>query len=97
MQETEANPKGQSLEERKLALMEAVLLLEQEEDLAVLETSVIALQESIRARQLVIGYLPNGNVVLKQRFLDRLRHTLQDIKHDEFVTLPELEQRAADW
>ena len=31
MQETEASPKGQSLEERKLALMEAVLLLEQEE------------------------------------------------------------------
>ena len=65
--------------------------------MADLESSVQALKEDIRARQLVIGYLPNGNVVLKQRFLDRLRHTLQDINHDEFVTLPELEQRAADW
>ncbi|HCZ08462.1 MAG TPA: hypothetical protein DHV07_05010 [Flavobacteriales bacterium] len=82
---------------RKLALIDAVLSLEQEEDLGTLESSVQALQESIRARQLVIGYLPNGNVVLKQRFLDRLRHTLQDLNHDEYVTLPELEQRAADW
>ena len=35
--------------------------------------------------------------LLKQRFLDRLRHTLQDLNHDEFVTLHDLEQRAADW
>ena len=97
MQEAAEGQDGRSFEERKLALIGSLLTLEQEEDLADLESSVQALKEDIRARQLVIGYLPNGNVVLKQRFLDRLRHTLQDINHDEFVTLPELEQRAADW
>ncbi len=97
MQEAAEGRDGRSFEERKLALIGSILTLEQEEDLADLESSVQALKEDIRARQLVIGYLPNGNVVLKQRFLDRLRHTLQDINHDEFVTLPELEQRAADW
>ncbi len=97
MQEAAEGRDERSFEERKLALIGSILTLEQEEDLADLESSVQALKEDIRARQLVIGYLPNGNVVLKQRFLDRLRHTLQDINHDEFVTLPELEQRAADW
>ena len=97
MQEAAEGRDERSFEERKLALIGSILTFEQEEDLADLESSVQALKEDIRARQLVIGYLPNGNVVLKQRFLDRLRHTLQDIKHDEFVTLPELEQRAADW
>ena len=97
MQEAAEGRDGRSFEERKLALIGSILTLEQEEDLADLESSVQALKEDIRARQLVIGYLPNGNVVLKQRFLDRIRHTLQDINHDELVTLPELEQRAADW
>ena len=97
MQQEESSQEERSISDRKLALIEAILPLEPEEDLEALESSVQDLQEHIRARQLVIGYLPNGSVVLKQRFLDRLRHTLQDIKHDEFVTLPELEQRAADW
>lgn len=97
MQAEESPREERSFAQRKLALIEAILPLEQEEDLGALESSVQALQENIRARQLVIGYRPNGNVVLKQRFLDRLRHTLQDLNHDEYVTLPELEQRAADW
>ena len=46
MQATEAKPlRANHWRSVKLALIEAVLLLEQEEDLAVLETSVIALQE----------------------------------------------------
>ena len=97
MQAEETPAVKRSFAERKLALIESILPLEHDEDVKVLETAVHALEENIRARQLVIGYRPNGNVVLKQRFLDRLRHTLQDLKHDEFVTLPELEQRAADW
>ena len=53
--------------------------------------------EAVRARQLVIGYRPSGTPVLKQRFLDRLRHTLHDIQHDEYTTLHAFEQRASDW
>lgn len=86
-----------TIEERKLALIEAILLLDREEDVREMEAAATALQESIRARQLVIGYRPSGSTVLKQQFLDRLRHTLHDLNHDEFVTLPDFEQRAADW
>lgn len=88
---------AESISGRKLALVEAILPLDREEDLAFLEQAVFDLKENIRARQLVIGYRPSGRPVLKQRFLDRLRHTLQDLHHDEFIALPELEQRASDW
>lgn len=86
-----------TIEERKLALIEAILPLEKEEDILEMEAAAAELQENIRARQLVIGYRPSGTTVLKQQFLDRLRHTLHDLNHDEFVTLPDFEQRAADW
>lgn len=85
------------MEARKLALVQAVLALENEEDLKAVETAMHEVRESARARQLVIGYRPSGRAVLKQRFLDRLRHTLQDLNHGEFVSLTDLEQRAADW
>jgi hypothetical protein len=86
-----------TLEERNLALIKALLPLDKEEDIGDVEAAIAELQENIRARQLVIGYSPSGTPVLKQRFLDRLRHTLHDLNHDEFVTLPDFERRAADW
>jgi hypothetical protein len=97
--EDTSKPEGSplALEERKLALIQLLLSLEREEDMAQLEAAMAELQEAIRSRQLVIGYSPSGTPVLKQRFLDRLRHTLHDLNHDEFVTLPEFERRAADW
>ena len=85
------------MEARKLELIEAILAMDTAEDLEAVEAVVAQVRESARARQLVIGYRPSGRAVLKQRFLDRLRHTLQDLNHDECVTLSELEQRAADW
>lgn len=85
------------MESRKLTLIQAILALDTAEDLDAVEAVVGQVRESARARQLVIGYRPSGRAVLKQRFLDRLRHILQDLNHDEFVTLAELEQRAADW
>ncbi|MBL6645997.1 MAG: hypothetical protein ISP55_06055 [Flavobacteriales bacterium] len=97
MQEEQSQAEERTFTARKLALIEAILPLEGEADLAALESAVDAIKEDIRARQLVIGYRPSGTAVLKQRFLDRLRHTLQDLNHDEFVTLHDLEQRAADW
>lgn len=97
MDQTAASKAEQGLEARKLALVESVLALDGEEDLAVMETAVAELEENIRARQLVIGYRPSGTPVLKQRFLDRLRHTLHDLDHDEYVPLKEFERRAADW
>lgn len=97
MQEEQPQANPGTLTARKIALIEAILPLEGEADLAALETAVESIKEDIRARQLVIGYRPSGTAVLKQRFLDRLRHTLQDLNHDEFVTLHDLEQRAADW
>lgn len=97
MQEEQPQAKAGTVTARKLALIEAILSLEGEADLAALESAVDGIKEEIRARQLVIGYRPSGTAVLKQRFLDRLRHTLQDLNHDEFVTLHDLEQRAADW
>lgn len=97
MQEEQPQANPGALTARKIALIEAILPLEGEADLAALETAVESIKEDIRARQLVIGYRPSGTAVLKQRFLDRLRHTLQDLNHDEFVTLHDLEQRAADW
>lgn len=84
-------------EARKLALIQAILELGGEEDLQSLETAVAEVRESARARQLVIGYRPSGTPVLKQRFLDRLRHTLQDVQHDEYISLQAFERRAADW
>ncbi len=97
MEPANAHPAVDALESRKLALIEALVPLDREEDVAALEAAMSQLQESIRARQLVIGYRPSGTPVLKQRFLDRLRHTLHDLNHNEFVSLHDLEQRAADW
>lgn len=97
METIDAQPASDALDGRKLSLIQALVQLDREEDVAVLEATMNGLQESIRARQLVIGYRPSGTPVLKQRFLDRLRHTLHDLNHNEFVSLPDLEQRAADW
>lgn len=88
---------ARSDEARKLALIEAILGLDRAEDLASLEQAVLEVKEAVRARQLVIGYRPSGTPVLKQRFLDRLRHTLQDIEHDEYISLQAFERRASDW
>ena len=85
------------MESRKLALIQAVLGVDDDEDLGSIEALVEAVRESARARQLVIGYRPSGTPVLKQRFLERLRHTLQDIEHNEFLTLSTFERRSADW
>lgn len=97
MDSTSPKEDDRSLMERKLALIQALIPLDKAEDIAVLEAAVLELQESIRARQLVIGYRPSGTPVLKQRFLDRLRHTLDDLNHNEFIALHDFEQRAADW
>lgn len=97
MGQAESEGEDQTMEARKLALVEVVLALDTEEDMVAMEAAVEELQENIRARQLVIGYRPSGTPVLKQRFLDRLRHTLHDLHPDEYVSLPEFERRAADW
>ena len=88
---------SEKAEVRKLALIQAILELEGEEDILALESAVRDVKEAIRARQLIIGYRPSGTPVLKQRFLDRLRHTLHDVQHDEYITLQSFEQRASDW
>ena len=85
------------MENRKLALVRSILEVDNEADLKALEAAVEAVKESARARQLVIGYRPSGTPVLKQRFLERLRHTLQDIEHNEYLPLATFERRAADW
>ena len=97
MSQTEASGEDRGLEARKLALVESLLALDTEEDMSAMEAAVVELQENIRARQLVIGYRPSGTPVLKQRFLDRLRHTLHDLNHDEYVSLHDFERRAAEW
>ena len=85
------------MENRKLELVRSILEVDNEADLRALETAVEAVKESARARQLVIGYRPSGTPVLKQRFLERLRHTLHDIEHNEYLPLATFERRAADW
>ena len=85
------------MENRKLDLVRSILEVDNEADLRALETAVEAVKESARARQLVIGYRPSGTPVLKQRFLERLRHTLHDIDHNEYLPLATFERRAADW
>ncbi len=97
MEPLDSELSADSTSRRKLALIESLVGLDRDEDIEVLELAMSVLQENIRARQLVIGYRPSGTPVLKQRFLDRLRHTLHDLNHNEFVSLPDLEQRAADW
>ena len=82
---------------RKLELVRSILKVDNEADLQALEAAVEAVKESARARQLVIGYRPSGTPVLKQRFLERLRHTLHDIEHNEYLPLSMFERRAADW
>lgn len=82
---------------RKLRLIEALTHITAPEDLRALEQAFDQVHENARARQLVIGYRPSGLPVLKQRFLDRLRHTLSDIEHDEFTSLAAFEAKAADW
>ena len=74
------------MENRKLELVRSILEVDNE-----------AVKESARARQLVIGYRPSGTPVLKHRFLERLRHTLHDIDHNEYLPLATFERRAADW
>ena len=86
-----------SMEQRKLALVQSILEVDSEDDLQALEKAVDEVRESARARQLIIGYRPSGTPVLKQRFLDRLRHTLQDVEHNEYLPLSTFERRAADW
>ena len=85
------------MDNRKLDLVRSILEVDNEADLRALETAVEAVKESARARQLVIGYRPSGTPVLKQRFLERLRHTLHDIEHNEYLPLATFERRAADW
>lgn len=85
------------MESRKLELVRSILEVDNEADLKALESAVQAVKESARARQLVIGYRPSGTPVLKQRFLERLRHTLHDIEHNEYLPLATFERRAADW
>ena len=85
------------MDNRKLNLVRSILEVDNEADLRALETAVEAVKESARARQLVIGYRPSGTPVLKQRFLERLRHTLHDIEHNEYLPLATFERRAADW
>ena len=85
------------MDNRKLNLVRSILEVDIEADLRALETAVEAVKESARARQLVIGYRPSGTPVLKQRFLERLRHTLHDIEHNEYLPLATFERRAADW
>ena len=85
------------MENRKLELVRSILEVDNEADLKALEEAVEAVKESARARQLVIGYRPSGTPVLKQRFLERLRHTLHDIEHNEYLPLATFERRAADW
>ena len=86
-----------ALSKRKLALVESILTLDAEVDLRSLETALKNVKEASRARQLIIGYRPSGTPVLKQRFLDKLRHTLHDIEQDEYITLQNFERRAAEW
>tara|TARA_X000000950_G_scaffold269315_1_gene347789 strand:- start:360 stop:647 length:288 start_codon:yes stop_codon:yes gene_type:complete len=93
----EQNHSDGDLRSRKLALIQSILGLEYVGDVQALESAVHDVEEAVRARQLVIGYRPSGTPVLKQRFLDRLRHTLHDIQHDEYTTLHAFEQRASDW
>ena len=88
---------NQGLQGRKLALVEAVLSVDSMEEVQSLERAVEEVREAARAKQLVIGYRPSGTPVLKQRFLDKLRHTLKDIQQDEYISLQSFEQRAADW
>ena len=85
------------MENRKLELVRSILEVDNEAELKALEAAVEAVKESARARQLVIGYRPSGTPVLKQRFLERLRHTLHDIDHNEYLPLATFERRAADW
>ena len=85
------------MENRKLELVRSILEVDNEADLQALEAAFEAVKESARARQLVIGYRPSGTPVLKQRFLERLRHTLHDIDHNEYLPLATFERRAADW
>ena len=85
------------MENRKLDLVRSILEVDNEADLKALEAAVDAVKESARARQLIIGYRPSGTPVLKQRFLERLRHTLHDIEHNEYLPLATFERRAADW
>lgn len=85
------------MENRKLELVRSILEVDNEGDLKALEAAVDAVKESARARQLIIGYRPSGTPVLKQRFLERLRHTLHDIEHNEYLPLATFERRAADW
>ena len=85
------------MENRKLELVRSILEVDNEADLKALEEAVKAVKESARARQLVFGYRPSVTQVLKQRFLERLRHTLHDIEHNEYLPLATFERRAADW
>lgn len=80
-----------------MALVEAILSVDSQEEVQSLERAVEEVREAARAKQLVIGYRPSGTPVLKQRFLDKLRHTLKDIQQDEYISLQSFEQRAADW
>ncbi len=88
---------NQGLQGRKLALVQAILSVDSQEEVQSLERAVEEVREAARAKQLVIGYRPSGTPVLKQRFLDKLRHTLKDIQQDEYISLQSFEQRAADW
>ena len=78
-------------------MIAAILNVDREEDLEAIEAAISKVQESLRASQLVIGYRSNGSPVLKQNFLGRLLHSLQDIQNDEYISLASFETRSADW
>ena len=78
-------------------MIEAILAIKRVEDLEAIEVAISEVQESLRASQLIIGYRPNGRPVLKQNFLGRLLHSLQDVQNDEYISLASFEARSADW
>jgi hypothetical protein len=85
------------LEQKKIAIIRSVI---EEQDPRVLKRAQALLCDAVDRRRsdaLVIGYRASGNPVIKADFLERLKATLNDLKHHEYIGINELESLAESW
>jgi hypothetical protein len=86
-----------SIEETKIAIIRAVCEERDVRVLSKLNAELCSAADRRRSDELIIGYRPSGNPVIKADFLERLLATLNDLKHHEYIGINELESIADTW
>jgi hypothetical protein len=88
---------SEGLEPRKIKLVQQILSEEQTWAIEQLEREAAAIAEIHRSDQLVIGTRPNGDRVVKSRFIRRALQSIEDVERGEWQSLESLAQASDTW